>query len=122
MGSFDRLEEMRIWRLGIELVEDVFKWIWWKKFLTKEWALVDQIKKSAVSIPSNIAEWFGRNTNNEFKRFLYIALWSCYELYTQIELLVKIYNCDDEEVESIIEKLNLLVKQIRSLINYLNST
>ena len=46
--------------------------------------LTDQLKRSSVSIPSNIAEGYGRNTRTDYKRFLSIALGSVYELQTQI--------------------------------------
>lgn len=49
----------------------------------EQYGLVSQMRRSAVSIPSNVAEGFNRNHNKEYRQFLYIALGSCAELETQ---------------------------------------
>lgn len=50
------------------------------------YGLTSQLRRSAVSIPSNIAEGYGRNSTNDYKRFLQMAVGSLYELQTQIEI------------------------------------
>ena len=50
------------------------------------YGLTSQLRRSAVSIPSNIAEGYGRNSTNDYKRFLQIAVGSLYELQTQVEI------------------------------------
>ena len=61
-------------------------------------------KRSAVSIPSNIAEGAGRNSNKEFKHFLSIANGSNYELQTQLILLIELNLIHKEKVQPIIEQ------------------
>jgi four helix bundle protein len=76
-------QDLRIWQIGIEVVKDIY--ILTKKFPKEElYGLTSQIRRSAVSIPSNIAEGFRRYHNKEYRQFLYIALGSCAELETQI--------------------------------------
>ena len=76
MQSF---KEMLVWQKSMDLVEEVYRII---KLLPSDerYALIDQIKRSSVSIPSNIAEGRGRNSDREFLRFLNIANGSAYEL------------------------------------------
>jgi four helix bundle protein len=57
---------------------------------TEIYGLTSQIRRAAVSIPSNIAESFGRRTKPDFLRFLYIARGSLYELQTQVEIAVEL--------------------------------
>ena len=76
-------QDLRIWQKGIEAVKDIY--ILTKKFPKEElYGLTSQMRRSAVSIPTNIAEGFRRYHNKEYKQYLYIALGSCAELETQI--------------------------------------
>ena len=76
-------QDLRIWQKGIEVVKEIY--ILTKKFPKEElYGLTSQMRRSAVSIPSNIAEGFRRYHNKEYKQFLYIAMGSCAELETQI--------------------------------------
>jgi len=71
-------QDLRIWQVGIEVVKDIY--ILTKKFPKEElYGLNSQMRRSAVSIPSNIAEGFRRYHNKEYKQFLYMALGSCAE-------------------------------------------
>ena len=77
--------DLDVWRLGKQLVLAVYDMT--KAFPKDEfYGLVVQMRRSAVSIPSNIAEGFNRYNNAEYRQFLYIALGSCAELETQIEV------------------------------------
>jgi len=76
-----KVEDLKIWNKAIKLVKQVYLVI--SELPNDEkFGLSLQIKKSAVSIPSNIAEGAGRNSKKEFKYFLNIANGSCYELQT----------------------------------------
>lgn len=78
-----KLNELKIWHKSIELATEVYRAT--ANFPKEEtYGQTSQIRRSAVSIPSNIAEGAGRNTNNDFKHFLAIANGSSYELQTQL--------------------------------------
>lgn len=75
-------KELKIWQKSIDLTEQAYQII--SDFPNSEkYGLVDQIKRSAVSVPSNIAEGSGRNSNKDFSRFLSISKGSLNELNTQ---------------------------------------
>ncbi|MFN5439318.1 MAG: four helix bundle protein [Bacteroidota bacterium] len=76
-------EKLVVWQKGIKLSKDIYQAV--KNFPTEElFGITNQLKRSSVSIPSNIAEGYGRNSRADYKRFLCIALGSVYELQTQI--------------------------------------
>lgn len=89
--------------------------------LGKDWGLRDQIRKSAISIPSNIAEGFDRDSNAEFKRFLFISKGSCAELKTQLYISESISYIDKETSRPLIQECDELSRMIGSLIKYLKS-
>lgn len=81
-------KDLNVWKKGIEIVDLVYKAI--EKFpVTEKYILCNQIQRSSISIPSNIAEGFNRQYTKEFKQFCYIALGSCAELETQLEIANK---------------------------------
>lgn len=83
MGEFKSYKDLLIWQKGIVLVVKVYKVV--KSFPPEElYSLTSQIKKAAVSIPSNISEGYGRNADKSFNHFLDIARGSLYELETQL--------------------------------------
>lgn len=77
--------ELIVWQKSMKLVTDIYH-ITSKFPVSEQFGLTSQIRRSAISIPSNIAEGFGRNTKNEFIRFLKISLGSLFELQTQLEI------------------------------------
>ena len=82
--------DLRIWQLGMKIVEVIYQ-ITDKLPETEKYALVSQMKRSAISLPANIAEGFRRRSNKEYKQFLHIALGSAAELETFIDLCRKLY-------------------------------
>ncbi|OQY39214.1 four helix bundle protein [Candidatus Atribacteria bacterium 4572_76] len=113
-----RFKDLRIWQKGIEIVSDIY--ILTKKFPKEElYGLTSQIRRSAISIPSNIAEGFRRYHNKEYKQFLYIALGSCAELETQIAIAKNLeYITEDREIE-LTEKLDHICRMTTNLIKRL---
>ena len=108
--------KLRVWQLSMELVEDVYK-------LTsafpdfEKFALTSQINRSAISIPSNIAEGKGRNGDREFKQFLYIARGSLFELRTQLILAQRlVYIKEDKNLK---KKIVEVQSMLNTLINKL---
>jgi len=83
--TFKKLEEIEVWKRSRLLAIEVYRRCG-NSPIAKDWGLWDQIKRSAISIPSNIAEGYERDSNPEFKRFLLIAKGSCAELRTQLDI------------------------------------
>ncbi len=71
----------------------------------EKYGLISQIKRAAVSIPTNIAEGAGRNSNKEFIHFLSIANGSSYELETQLLLLTELKFLKDKDINNILNQL-----------------
>ena len=75
--------DLNVWKKSLDLVEELYKCT--KDFPKEEtYSLISQIRRSAISIPSNIAEGAARNSKKEFIQFLHIALGSTSELETQL--------------------------------------
>ena len=112
MATIKSYRELEVWQKSMDFVEDVYKAL--KAFPAEEkYGLCDQIRRAAVSIPSNIAEGFGRDTNAEFARFLSIARGSLFEIATQLELANRLGYLPPksglyQQVESIGKMLNAL--------------
>lgn len=106
MGTISRVEDMLVWQESRVLVKDIFVLTSSKNF-EKEYALRDQMKRSAISIMSNIAEGFGRGGNKEFIQFLYISNGSVNELKSQLYISFD-FNLVSEDVLN--EFLSVLLK------------
>ena len=78
-------KNLNLWKSAMDLVLKVYKGT--KRFPGSEaYGLINQIRRAAVSIPSNIAEGAGRRTKKEFIQFLFVARGSLSELETQLEI------------------------------------
>jgi four helix bundle protein len=83
VGRSRSYRDLDVWRLAIEFVKDVCRVI--EKFPPSEiYGLTNQLRRAAISIPSNIAEGQGRNSSKEFRQFLVVALGSLAEVETQL--------------------------------------
>jgi four helix bundle protein len=111
-------KDLRIWQKGIEIVSDVY--ILTKEFPKEElFSLTSQLRRSAISIPSNIAEGFKRFHNKEYKQFLFITLGSCAELETQIIIAKELKYINENEEAKLVEKLDHICRMTSSLIKKL---
>ncbi len=99
-----QFEKLMIWQKAMDVAVEVYQ-ITAELPLDEKFNLIHQIKKCAVSIPSNIAEGSGRNSNNEFIHFLGIANGSAYELITQLMILKRLEMIEVEKINSIINRL-----------------
>lgn len=100
--------EIKIWQESLVLVKEVYEFS--SKLPSEEkFGITSQVNRSAVSIPSNIAEGSGRTTNKEFIRFLEIAISSSYELETQLILAEHLFDVSSKEL---IKNLNALQNRI----------
>lgn len=110
--------DLRIWQIGIEIVTDIYGVT--KKFPKEEtYGLASQMRRSAISIPSNTAEGFRRFHNKEYKQFLYISSGSCGELETQVTIAKKLDYINEQQETALLEKLDHIGRMISSLIKKL---
>jgi len=113
-------KDLNIWQRSIGLVKYLYEIT---SLFPKEelYVLTSQIRRSAISIPSNIAEGFTRYHNKEYRQFLYIALGSCAELETQIMIANDLKYLEDNQLSVIIDELEIICKMIMNLIKKLNT-
>ena len=86
------------------------------------YGISSQIKRAAVSIPSNIAEGAGRNTNKDFSRFIAIALGSAFELETQLLIAHELEYITKIDIEELLLKLNKIQKMLVNFQKHLNNS
>jgi four helix bundle protein len=111
-------KELRIWQRSMSLVEEIYKHT--IHFPVDErFGLISQVKRSAVSIPSNISEGAGRATNKQFRYFLEVAMGSCNELQTQVELAKRLKYIDSIVADKLLDEAHQVYKMILSFYNSL---
>ena len=110
-----------IWRQGIALALDAYTLT---LQLPKEemYSLSSQMKRSAVSIPANIAEGCGRESDGEFKRFLEISLGSAFELETHLIIAERLGFIKPDDIDKFLMSLRSEQRQINTLISRLKES
>jgi four helix bundle protein len=112
--SISRFRELKAWQLGMDLTEHVY--LLTDSFPKSEiYGLTSQIRRSAVSIPSNLAEGNGRDSTKEFLHFIAIAVGSICELETQILLSHRLKYLKQTELETVLSLLTETKRTIRGL-------
>lgn len=118
MAKITSFRDLEIWKLGKEIALQVYEIT--RGFPKEEmYGLVMQMRRAAVSIPSNIAEGFARFHNKEYRQFLYIALGSCAELETQLEISLELGYLDQATKSALLEKLDHEARMVKNLIKKL---
>lgn len=111
-------KKLDAWKLSMDLVIDVYRET--DKFPNRErYGLIDQIRRAAISIPSNIAEGAARHTRKEFMNYLHIAQASLSELDTQVELARRLSYMDETSREIVDSRMERIDKTITGLIRHL---
>ncbi len=109
----NNLKELKVWNKAIELATEVYQIT--ADFPKEEkYGLTAQIRRSAVSVPSNIAEGAGRNSNKEFNHFLGISNGSSYELQTQL-IIFRNLDLIDARVDQVLDQIDQIQKMTFSL-------
>jgi four helix bundle protein len=113
-------KDLKVWRQGIELTKIVYQLT--ATFPESEkYGLVSQMRRAAVSIPSNIAEGAARHSKKEFAQFLYIAMGSCAELDTQLIVSEELDFVSFESAQQAVQLIEEVKRMIQGLINYNNT-
>ena len=111
-------KDLRIWQKGIELVNKTYSVT--EKFPNSElYGLTSQMRRAAVSIPSNIAEGFVRKHTKEYSQFLSISLGSCAELDTQVIISAERKYISKDLCSDLTNELYYEMRMISSLLNKL---
>lgn len=120
MGNINSYKDLKIWQNGIEIVEVIYNLT--NSFPQNEqFGLTSQIRRSSVSIPSNIAEGWGRGYNTNFLQFIKIARGSLYELETQIIIANNLKLIESEDYKIIQNLILVESKMINSFITTLKN-
>ena len=114
MSSFRDLD---VWQLGMDLVVEVYKLC---KILPPEerFALTDQLRRAVISVPSNVAEGFSRNSPKEFRHFLQIASGSRAEVQTQLLIAERVGLLTREQTKPALLLMERLGKALHALAEY----
>lgn len=118
--AFRSYRDLEVWQKSIQLVSNIYRvtrqYPEYEKF-----GLTIQMRKAAVSIPSNIAEGHARQSTREFKRYISIAMGSVAELETQIIISINLDYIDHELEKQLLHELDIIGKMLRGLYKSLDS-
>lgn len=110
-----KYSDLIVWGKAINLVEKIYEYT--KKFPNEEkFSLIDQIRRAAISIPSNIAEGHGRKATKAYLNHLSIAFGSLMEVETQIIIANRLQYIQKEQLKEILNITNEISKMLNSLI------
>jgi four helix bundle protein len=117
---FGNFRNLALWKSSMNLTTEIYKLT--KLFPDhKRFGLVSQMQRAAVSIPSNIAEGFGRESTKDLIRFLYTSRGSLMELSTQLEISINLGYISSDSSKLIIDNANEVNKLLNGLIYSLKS-
>lgn len=113
-----KYKDLTVWQKAMDFTAEIYRLT---KNLPKEelYALSNQLRRAAVSIPLNIAEGNARFSTKEYLRFLSIARGSCAEVETQLLLCVKLNYLEQEDVEAVLSLQNEIERMLNSMISKL---
>jgi len=114
MSEIKNYKDLKVWQKAMDVTVDIYKLV---KKLPKEetYLLSDQMRRSAVSIPSNIAEGQARSTAKEYARFLSIAMGSKSELETQLMICARIGYFSEADISQPMSMLTEIGKMLNKL-------
>ena len=112
-------QDLEVWKKAIVLVKNIY--LITQTFPKEEtYGMTSQIRRAAVSIPSNIAEGKARQSKKEYVQFLFIALGSTAEVQTQIIIAKELQYITEKNKLDILENLDHIARMLRRLIQELN--
>lgn len=120
MGKFNSFEEINSWQKARIFNRKIYV-ITENQSFKKDFDLARQIRRASVSISSNIAEGFERNTDKEFIYFLYVAKASAGEVRSQLYLAFDLEYIKKQEFEQLLESVTEISRLLGGFIKYLSS-
>ena len=106
--------DLVVWQKSMRLVTQIYEVT--RTFPKEEvYGLISQMRRCAVSIPSNIAEGYGRKSTDDYLRFLQIAISSLYEVQTQIEISLNLGYLSKDKFEKVYEQSREIERMLSSL-------
>lgn len=114
----ESFEDLNVYRQARELTNKIYE-ITRQGSFSKDYGLVDQIRRASVSIMSNIAEGFERGTNTEFSQFLFIAKGSCGEVRAQLSIAFDQQYIDENIHNNLVDRCRRISGMLSNLITYL---
>lgn len=120
MATINRFEDLEVWKQAMDLCEQVYKLTWTPSF-SKDFGLVDQIRRCSISVPSNISEGYERDSYKQFIYFLNIAKASCGELRTQLTIANRLGYINSAQYQNNYDLCTSVSKQIMGFSVYLKN-
>ena len=118
-GRVERFEDLRVWQGAITLAETVYRVT--DGFPSSEqFGLTSQLRRAAVSVPSNIAEGWGRGSRADYTRFLRVARGSLYEVKTQLVIADRVGLAASADLAPVLRSCEPVRRQLQALITALN--
>ncbi len=121
MAKVEKFEDLKVWQAARKIVEEIYR-ISSTGAFSKDYALRDQIRRAAISIPSNIAEGFSRHSNKEFIQFLFISKGSVAEVQSQLYTALDQGYIPQGDFDTIYGQIETLAKQLSRFITYLKES
>jgi four helix bundle protein len=121
MATIRRFEDLECWQEARELVKIVYS-LTKKNEFKKDYELVRQVRKSAVSSMANISEGFHRNSAKDFMRFLDYSRSSVAETLSHLYVALDQKYINEEELEKVKKQANIVWRKVNNFISYLNKS
>src|SRR3990172_7143085 len=108
--------DLLVWQKSMDLVVAIYR-ITQKLPSHEQFGLISQLRRAAVSIPSNIVEGYGRQSSGSYRQFLSVSRGSLLEVETQIEICVRLGYLTEEDTSGVLAGITELGKMLTSLIS-----
>ena len=118
MTKIERFEGIKAWKKARELVKSIYE-ITSKEDFAKDYSLKDQIRRASISVMSNIAEGFARQTDREFVQFLHVAKGSASEVQSQLYVALDLKYISEDTFKGLYELSEETIRLISGFVRYL---
>jgi len=121
MATVQRFEELEVWQAARDVVKAIYR-VSSDGAFSRDYGLRDQIRRAAVSVPSNIAEGFSRRSNKEFIQFLFISKGSAAEVQSQLYTALDQGYIPQGDFDRTYGQIETVAKQLSRFITYLKES